>query len=174
MITFAIFDQSIPLKNFSSEYRSSIASEYNSDRSFVQAIEKVLPPDAMVFQLPHVPFPEHPPANKMLDYDLFRGYLHSKSLKWSYGAVKGRNSNWHTIVVSQPLERVLNRLVINGFQGLYIDRYGYSDNGQQIQQELESKLGETPIVSPDERLLFFDLRRFHPDSGYTPPFVPSR
>jgi hypothetical protein len=174
MITFALFEQSVPLKHFSSESRSSIAREYNSERSFVQSIEKVLPPDAMVFQLPHVPFPEHPPVKKMLDYDLFRGYLHSKSLKWSYGAVKGRNSNWHTIVVSQPLERVLNRLVINGFQGLYIDRYGYSDNGQQIQQELESKLGETPIVSPDGRLLFFDLRRFHPDSGDTPPLVPSR
>ena len=37
-----------------------------------------LPAGSMIFQLPHRPFPEAPPLVAMSDYDLFRGYLHSR------------------------------------------------------------------------------------------------
>ena len=71
-------------------YRA-VAAEWRNDEAFVRAIDARLPEGALVFQLPYVPFPETPPVNRMFDYDELRGYLHSDDLRWSYGAVKGRD-----------------------------------------------------------------------------------
>ncbi len=59
------------------------AASWASDRALVAEVELVFGSVAQVFQLPIVPFPEHPPVNRMVDYDHLRGYLHSDSLGWS-------------------------------------------------------------------------------------------
>ena len=72
-------------------------SEFRHDAEFVQRIETVMTPGAMIFQLPVVAFPENPKVNRLNDYDLAKGYLHSTRLRWSYGAIKGReNDAWQT------------------------------------------------------------------------------
>src|SRR5207244_1350618 len=72
---------------------------YQADAAFVRSVEDSLPSGAMVFQLPYVPYPE--PSREALpryqpilrhSYDHFRGYLHSQTLRWSYGGMKGRAS----------------------------------------------------------------------------------
>jgi hypothetical protein len=125
---------------------------------------------SMVFQLPYVPFPENPPLNNMLDYDLFKGYLHSKNLRWSYGAMAGRNNNWHQLISEEPLDNLLTKISLVGFNGIYIDRYGYSDYGKQLEMELQQKLGIEPIVSEDKRLAFFNMQLFNQElrSRYSP------
>ena len=62
------------------------AAAFQSDHEFVARIEMELPPDSMIFQLPQNSFPEYGRHFKMYDYSLFRGYLHSRRLRWSYGA----------------------------------------------------------------------------------------
>ena len=52
----------------------------------------------MIFQMPYRPFPEAPALGAIADYDLFRGYLHSDDLRWSYGIVKGRGEDWSALV----------------------------------------------------------------------------
>jgi phosphoglycerol transferase len=112
----------------------------------------------MVFQLPYVPFPENPNVNKMSDYDLYRGYLHSKSLRWSYGAMKGRDSDaWQRSVASRPLGEFVGEISKAGFKGIYIDRFGYEDNGANIESELSHILKSKPIVSENGRLAFYEL-----------------
>ena len=50
----------------------------------------------MIFQLPYMKNFENGPQNKMWDYTLLRGPLHSKTLKFSYGAGYGtENDNWY-------------------------------------------------------------------------------
>jgi phosphoglycerol transferase len=66
----------------------SIRAEYLNDDAFIKNIEAIMPENAMIFQLPYVPFPEYPPVYKMDDYSHFRAYLHSKDLRWSYGTIK--------------------------------------------------------------------------------------
>jgi hypothetical protein len=39
-----------------------------------------------------------------------------------------------------------------------IDRAGYEDQGAAIEAEYANTLGQQPKVSPDGRLLFYDLR----------------
>ena len=87
---------------------ASIARTYDSDRAFVARIEQVLPPGAMVYQVPYTQFPEVPPLLHEPLYSPMRMYLHSKTLRWSYGGMKGRpGDDWHRAADRLPLpERV--------------------------------------------------------------------
>jgi phosphoglycerol transferase len=135
-----------------------IAAEYRSDAGFVRAIEAAMPPDAMVFQLPAVPFPEHPPVHRMQDYDHLRGFLHARALRWSYGATKGRESQaWQAWVAAKPPPELLDTLATAGFGGLYLNRTGYVDGGAALTTEMSRLLGQPPLTSANGRLLFFDL-----------------
>jgi phosphoglycerol transferase len=116
----------------------------------------------MIFQLPYIPFPEYPSVNQMKDYDHFRAYLHSKNLRWSYGAMKGREGDvWQKQISSAPLSELVLKLAFAGFNGIYIDRYGYVDKGAQIESEIAEKLGSNPVISGNGRLVFFNMTEFN-------------
>lgn len=134
-------------------------AEFGTDEQFVTAIEQRMAPGAMILQLPHVPFPESPRVNRMGDYELFRGYLHSKNVRWSYGAMKNREGSlWLQQITAKPPPEMLETAVIAGFRGIYIDRYGFADSG--IENQLRDILQEPPLVSANQRLIFFDLNEF--------------
>ena len=138
-------------------YEASKAEDRN-DAAFVKEIEAAVPRQAMIFQLPIVPFPENPPVVRMVDYDLLKGYLHSDTLRWSYGSVKGReDALWGERVTDQPLDSMVRQLSFAGFTGIYIDRYGYRDSGREIESQLSQLLQESPLVSQNGRLEFFSL-----------------
>ena len=44
-----------------------------------------------------------------------------------------------------------------GYAGIYIDRFGYEDNAESLERELTTAVGESPLVSPNGRLSFFEL-----------------
>jgi hypothetical protein len=49
--------------------------------------------------------------------------------------------------------------VTAGFDGLSIDRLAYADRGSAVESEVSSQLGgAAPLVSPNGRLSFFELR----------------
>ena len=99
--------------------------------------------------------------NLMSDYEHFKAYLHTKTLRWSYGAMNGRpGDSWQFSVAAEPADRLLSDLAGQGFRGIYIDRAGYADNGVLVEKQLEAALGERPLSDGSGRLLFFDL------SGY--------
>ena len=137
-----------------------IAADYRGDRAFVRRVEAAMPAEAAIFQLPRVPFPEHPPVFRMQDYDHARGYLHSRRLRWSYGAMKGRaDEAWQAWAVSRPLPELIDTLATAGFGGLYVNRDGHADWGVRVASETAAVLGQSPlVVSGDQRLFFFDLR----------------
>ena len=136
-------------------------NEYLQDRAFVKSIETPLPKGTMIFQLPYVPYPESLPVNKMTDYEHFKGYLHSTHLRWSYGAPKGREADrWQQQVTSQPLDGFVNSLVFVGFGGLWLDRFGYADNGVQMVAQLNTILETTPVESENQRYVFWDLAKY--------------
>jgi phosphoglycerol transferase len=135
-----------------------IARQFDSDAAFVHAIEARVPRAALIFQLPYIPFPESTPVSRMNDYDLLRGYLHSDHLRWSYGTVRGREENaWLRQLAALPTEELLDALVWAGFHGIYIDRHGFDDDGQEIERQLSLRLQERPLDSADHRLAFYAL-----------------
>lgn len=134
-------------------------AEWYSDAEFVARIEALLPQGAMVFQMPYVYFPEHyAKVEQMLDYDHLKGYLHSDDLRWSYGGMRGRVPAWEQPLIDRGLPDMIEGLVAIGFDGIYIDRFGYADNAAALEAALHDHLEISPIVSANGRLAFFDLR----------------
>jgi phosphoglycerol transferase len=138
-----------------------VQRQFASDAAFVRQIEMKVPHGAWIFQLPFTPFPESPPVSRMQDYDLLRGYLHSDHLRWSYGTVRGREGNaWLQETAAKPVDELLETLVWAGFSGVYIDRHGFDDNGERIENRLHDVLQEDPILSGDQRLAFYNLAEY--------------
>jgi phosphoglycerol transferase len=143
--------------NYIPDY-AKLRSEFRHDAAFVKGIQAAMPEGAMIFQLPMVSFPENPRVNRLNDYDLVKGYLHSTRLRWSYGAIKGReNDAWQRWVTSKPAPDLVGALALAGFDGIYIDRNGYTDNGAKLEAELAGVIGRGPMISNNARLIFFDL-----------------
>jgi hypothetical protein len=147
------------------------AREWRSDTTFVRQIETRMPRDAAIFELPYVPFPEGygsistsvsvPNTTFDTTYELGRGYIHSKGLRWSYGAIKGRAADWQGQLAVKPLYLSLTAAAEDGFQGLWVDPHGYSTKlRKRLAPLLEKLLGVAPLLSPAHDLLFFDLRPF--------------
>ena len=151
----AFLDQTTPA--FIQDYDETKARFLN-DQQFVNAIEASVPPGSMIFQLPYVPFPEEPPLYRMQDYDHFRGYLHSKNLRWSYGTVRGREGDRvQRSVAALPTEQFVQSLAFSNFTGIYLDRNGYEDNGAAKEAELTQTLQSKPLVSSNGRWVFFNI-----------------
>jgi hypothetical protein len=111
-----------------------------------------------VFQFPYVFFPEAGVIVGTGAYDQVRGWLHADSLRWSWGSVRGREGHWQDALSRLEPTEALDALTAVGFSGLMIDRAGYEDQGALMGYGYTTTLGQAPQVSPDGRLLFYDLR----------------
>jgi len=164
VLAFGVYDQTSA--SFVPGYRAD-ARQWRSDARFVSEIEARLPHDASVLQLPYVPFPEGYPETPVGDqlatystkYEALRGYLHSSTLRWSYGATKGRAGDWSAQLAGQPLPYVLAAASAAGFDGLWVDPAGFEPGkAARLRAALQSALGQAPLLSPRGDLWFFDLR----------------
>jgi len=139
----------------------SLKETYSNDQQFIKQIETLMPSDSMVFQLPYASFPESPEVNKLGEDELARAYLHSHTLHWSYGAIRGRSvTKWQQAVTRQPVAVMLRDIAFAGFTGLYINRTGYLDNGRALEKELDSLLHVKPVFSPNKQMVFYDMRSY--------------
>jgi hypothetical protein len=138
-------------------YRSITAS-YRSDGEFVRTIEHRVGGHGSIFELPYVPFPDGGIVHRLTDYDLIRGYLHSGQLRWSFGAMSGRPQDWQAALAEQPVAVQIRAAAGGGFDGVYVDRFGYVDSARGLEREIRRLTGARPLESADRRLLFFDLR----------------
>ncbi|MDT4896044.1 MAG: hypothetical protein QOH25_1121 [Acidobacteriota bacterium] len=161
VIVAGVLDQTSTTFFFVPEY-DKIKNEYQSDSDFVNNVEASLPARAMIFQLPYVPFPENPPVNKMVDYEHLKGYLHSKTLRWSYGTIKGEKDDlWQNSVAAKPVDEFVEEISRAGFMGIYINRDGYADDAAKLETELTALLGVKPLASRKGNLIFFNLVDYH-------------
>ena len=157
IVLLGILDQTT--KQFVPDYRAT-AQAFRTDEQFARAIERSLPSGATIYQLPYVPFPEAFSPQRMIDYDHARPFLHTSRVRWSYGAMKGRPADWSAQLVGEPVPDLLPRLAAAGIDGVYVDRFGYSDDAAAIEGQLRSTMQVAPLVSSDGRASFFDLRPY--------------
>jgi phosphoglycerol transferase len=134
-------------------------SQYRSDASMVEAIDRELPPQAMVYQLPYVPFPENVQEGLEIGpYEPLRPYFPESDLRWSYGAIRGRpEADWQATLADKSTKDLVDTLVANGFDGIYIERFGYPDRAAKLESELRELLETEQLISPDESRSFFSL-----------------
>ena len=166
VLVLGVLDQTTP--RFVPDYTVS-ARQWRSDATFVAEIEQRLGRGASIFELPYVPFPEGYPDTPVGDqvaayatkYEPVRGYLHSSTLRWSYGAMKGRAADWPAQLAGQPLPFVVASAAAAGFDGLWVDPAGFEPaKARRVLSAVRSLLAQAPLMSPDGDLDFFDLRPY--------------
>src|SRR5262249_30104437 len=84
---------------------AQVKARYDGDAAFVRAIEAAMPARAMIFQLPYQSFPEGIPTGggTSPEYLPLSPYLHSRSLHWSFAAMRGRSVDvWAERVSALP------------------------------------------------------------------------
>lgn len=166
VLSFGVYDQTSA--SFTPDY-ATVGRQYRSDAAFVDEIQARLPHGAGVFQLPYVPFPEGYPSTPVGDrvstyatkYEPLRGYVHSSTLRWSYGAMKGRPADWTAQLAGRPLWLVATAAASAGFDGIWLDPAGFEPaKAARAELALRLLLGVAPLLSPDRDLWFFDLRPY--------------
>lgn len=122
-----------------------VAFQMKSDRQIVEKMEEVLPPGAMVFQLPIMEFPESPVPG-LSPYDHLRPYLFSKNLRFSFGSMKGRmDSQWQKNLGKLSPQEAVEKLRAMGFQAVLINRKGFPDKGEGVLKSL-SEMGYSNVI----------------------------
>lgn len=154
------------------------ATRFRADAEFFAQIEERMQPGAKIFCLPYASYPERGPTYRMATYEHSRGYIHTNTLLWSFGAMKGREVDaWlidvgHHINMGNVRDR-LKRIVAAGFDGVFIDSRGYPAEGpltaqmlineihMAYQAELRRSGPRLPqITHQDGQQVFIDLRPF--------------
>lgn len=138
---------------------AAVAAAWRSDEAFVEAMQARLPANADVVQLPYMSYPEHGSVHGISDYDPLKPYLHSEDLRWTYGAVRGRASDWMAAHRLLAPDRLATAAAAAGFGAVYLDRAGYPDGGVAAAAALEKVAGPgNASAVTNGRLQFFDLR----------------
>jgi hypothetical protein len=157
LVAFGVLDQAV-----TAAYRDAAPREtqFRLDAAFVRSVESILPRNASVFQLPDTNFPLDPGAFHMLPYDQSRAYLHSDSLRWSWGGLTGREpGNWTHQIASLPVKDMLASLSAAGFSAIWIDRFGYAP-GASPERQIAAALNTQVVERSDARIAFYDLRGY--------------
>ena len=141
---------------FATPSYDTIRKEYTSDKDFVERIENQLDEGAMIYQLPYHEYPEFGPVNDMWDYHLYVGFVHSDTLRWSYGSIKGREEDkWNKNVSEMNYGDMVKYLKEQGFAGIYVDRRAYLDDEfAELKTGLEGAAGGSFISSDNGNLYF--------------------
>jgi hypothetical protein len=127
---FALWDQTPPV--VTADNLKETAQAVASDQEFTEQMEKRLPAQAMVFQIPVMDFPESP-ATGVGAYDHFRPYLYAHDLRFSFGTDKGRfTDKWQHGIPQLPLGDVVNQLEAYGFSAVYVNLNGFPDKGAKL------------------------------------------
>lgn len=153
---FGIWDQTSDYFRFSPP-----VSSYTQYKNFFSSLEKQVG-DSAVYQLPVVDFPDIASYNRMGEYEQLRGYLFTDNTKWSYGNTFGRFENaWlqnRSYQYSQ--EKFINEIAIVGYKYIYLNRKGFSDNGNQMIDSISKILGSPILESDNHELVLFDINPY--------------
>ena len=86
----------------------------------------------------------------MNDYQHFRAAIQSKTLRWSYGAIKGRaDATWQQATAALPAPAMISALRAKGFSAIWVQFNGYQDGGAAIRRELNRQIGPPMVVKAD-------------------------
>lgn len=160
VLAIGIFDQTsnsyIPLY----EYNNSV---WESDADFISRIEEMEEEGAKIYQIPYVYYPEAAPIKNMNGYDHAKGYIHSESLVWSFGAYKGRLGDmWNSYVSTLNIEEQVYITAMQGFDGIYVDSTAFGkEEFESMSERLKACTGTEPIVSNNKKLYYFTLQNYN-------------
>ena len=136
---------------------SLIPKIYNEERGIVSQIERV-PGVTQIFQLPNVGFPPGAKPGDWLHSNMTTAG-HTSGRPGFDGVGPGfsdRHDTWVNAIGEPKGQQFISNLVASGFNGLWLDRYGYHD-ADTIQTSLTDRLGQPAFVSLSGRYVFYSL-----------------
>ena len=158
LLMVGLYDQTTPV---CTSCNDQMRNTFNMDRKFIGLIESSLPVGSAIYQLPYVPFPEAGPLYRLRDYDLSVGFLNSKTLRFSYMGMKGRGGDlFYRSLSKESVEKQIDVMMKLGFSGIYVDKRGFSDNGQAVIHDITKILGAQPsFTRADGEVVFFEIKQ---------------
>lgn len=167
LVLFGLYDQ-LPRPIPATEL-AEMAARAKSDEAFGRSLESNLPRRAMLFQLPLLDFPEGRPLRHFADYEHFRPYLVTKTLRFTYATLKGRSpARWQRDYEQLEPSRLVAALEEAGFAGLFINRRAYDDQGEELLKAIGSA-GCTELIEDSAHELV--VVRLHPVPKPRPPLA---
>src|SRR3990167_6861837 len=158
LLVVGLWDQ---IPNSPSHNNAFIKETFSSDKQFVNQIEKTLPPQSMIFQLPYGDFPEGIYFHGTNPDEQLRMYLHSHHLHFIFLSTKGRSvARWQADVSKKPLKMMIDELIFANFSGLVIYKKAYTDRAFSLVLQLNPLLKTHPLISKNGDWLFYDLRPY--------------
>ena len=140
------------------ERHAAIASEVAGLRTLVGTLERALPADAMVFQLPVRAYMSESDFGRMKQYDQFKPYLVSKALRFSYPAFSNEQVRWQRAMTRLDMPTLASRLAAQNFSAVLVDRYGYEDQGAAVIAGLRRSVGDDRVIVSTDRFVAVDIR----------------
>ena len=133
---------------------ASIHDAYWNDRAFVRTLE-ARSKCRLIYELPYEEWPEPGPRP---GYGNARPYLHSTGVRWSYGAMKGRDADaWHrTLSLLSPAKQV-EHIREAGFCGVVVNSGAYPDMARDLDPVLRAQADGASVSSPDNAWIFYPV-----------------
>ncbi len=129
-----------------------------SDRALVADLTSALGPDAAVFEVPVVSFPDDPGSGRLLA----PAVLSDGSLKFSAGFFRGGEDDWQLSWCRRPSAQFVRAVTAVGFDALLVQRnHHLIDDVDDLEAQLLATLGPPTGVSEDGAFAWYDLRPLH-------------
>lgn len=146
---------------------------YTTTRDFISQLEKQLPSDAMIFQLPDTSYPNAPNSFDMVAHQNLGSYVVSHSVKFSWPALSSKALNFHQSIsarIAAPKD-LAESLSIIGFNGILIDRFGLEKRGDALINQLKDIGAVSLLESSDGRFIYLSLANVKQrlDTTFKPP-----
>lgn len=142
------------------------ADLFNSDSEFFRDVESEYPDGGQLFAFPVVPYPEPETSEAPGWYRHVIPFLHTTRLDTSYGGMKGREWEWQRELARLPPDLMVAALTSAGFDGIYIDRLNYRDEGAAAELALADVTGSGPSIEAESGAFsFWELRNLDTKLG---------
>ncbi len=142
--------------------RDEMRADFRGDAAFFGDLESRFP-GSMVCCVPHVRYPESH-EGEMMSYDHAAGVVHTRTLRFSFGAVSGRRfDTWGRSLAPKPAERSVAEMAALGFDLILVDRRGFAPEvADALHAKLEETLGRDALVAahPDGERFVWSLARY--------------
>jgi len=157
---FGLCEQSHTYRYINDDLLIDNTERLEQDKCFFGALEEMAGEGAMVYMLPYMKSFENKGVGTINDYEMYRGYMHTETIKWNYGAVVGgANDVWNKNTSELSAEQMVNELKEKGFAGIYINVAGYEDDSvEQLYVDIIKCLSiESVLVHENGKIIYIPL-----------------
>jgi len=168
LIVFSLYDQLLDARTIN-DRRSDDELSAKHEQDVVKQIEDRASHGALIFQLPVTGFPPDGGEQRMMPYDHARPTLWSSGLRWSWPSFSQEHRSWIERLDSFEGKELAEALVLSKFSLVWIDRFGYSDNGEGTIMSLTAAGAKDFLPNRSSRYVVLDLspvaERLHQEYG---------